>query len=1008
MSLPFSINPSAIPMVRTRKALMILDLQNDLVSPDGLLHVNEPEGYVNRIADLAKAFRDSGAGDVIWVRSEFEHHRPLTEDGDQIITTDTVMREKKSGPSRGRQPRSSEHDSAVMENDPEAFLSTGTDKQPTSCCQKGTQGADFAPEIKAAIVTGRDMIVTKTHYSAFAAGQQQLVQMLRGRFVTQIYACGALTNISIYATALGAAQHGYDVTLVEDCCGFRNTMRHLNAVRQLDKLTGCGVISSENLLEQLQPPPAPQLSTGLSPAISKISLDRGASGIRAGRGGGSGPSVGVPELGARAPEAPKPHQPPQVQESPAPSQPKAGCQNPFEPIGLIEADSDPSSSERESGSASGIKRSEWGSSKGPASSSISSLSPSLNIGIPSAQAEHPSNVIRVPKRVHRRPSDRKRPVSPPIDVSAEKLDTTPEVADSVPKLTVSSPAPPLVPEKPDSADGMANPELTTAVGERLCEGDTHVITNVLPPSLATDAFERLLEEVSWASMSHMGGEVPRRIAVQGDVSDDGSMPVYRHPADESPPLLPFSPTVLQIKTEIEKHLGHSLNHVLIQHYRTGNDYISEHSDKTLDITPGSFIANVSLGAERTMILRTKRPPKEKHAGADQEEPSTASTTEPTTTTTAAAASKESPTGADTSANTVTRQTHRAPLPHNSLLRMGLRTNTRWLHAIRQDKRADRDRTAPELAYGAARISLTFRRIGTFIDASQALIWGQGATSKTRDGAKEVLNGQTEEAVRLLKAFGAENNKSEFDWDEWYGAGFDVLHMGTPKRFFPSSSTTRSGAAVGNLRVALALAELGVSCAKGSVEGEVRWEDNDPGRGAVVEGDGTVLRYLDAAYGAGRRYDQMLPGEVARRFGRLQKGLDLFGKWEAAAKDAGLDIKSEGVKATEGQVTDVAKVLKRELADWEIWATEAASTTSTSATSTTVPTTAATSEASTPSTFYIASTNHPSPADFAVWPVLDEMVGVCGQDLLGENLRRYYNAFKGRSSVSKALGQLKKE
>lgn len=1022
---------------------MILDLQNDLVSPDGPLHVTEPEGYINRIADLAKAFRDSGAGDVIWMRTEFERHRPLAEDNDQIITTDTVMRDKKSGPSRGRQPKSSEHDSAAMENDPEAFLSTGTDKQSTQCCQKGTQGAGFTPEIKAVIMPARDIVFTKTHYSAFAAGQQQLVQMLRGRFVTQIYACGALTNISIYATALGAAQHGYDVTLVEDCCGFRNSMRHLNAVRQLDRLTGCGVISSENLLEQLQPPPAPQLSTGLSPVLSKISLDRGASGIRPGRGSGlsgSGPSVGVGELGGpRAPEAPEalsasapdppvtaphapadeatspqqsrakrrlvaqPHQPPQEQESPAPSKRKAGGQNPFEPVGLIEADSDPSSSERESkhgaeqkqqegqGSASAIQRSGWESSKGPALSSIS-LSPSLNIGERSAQAEHPSNVIRVPRRVQRRPSDRKRPVSPPIDPPAQNLEATPEAPASVPvpELAVSSPAPPLIPEKPDPIDGMANPESTAAVGEPLCEGDTHVITNVLPPSLSTDAFERLLEEVSWASMSHMGGEVPRRIAVQGDVADDGSMPVYRHPADESPPLLPFSPTVLQIKTEIEKHLGHPLNHVLIQHYRTGNDYISEHSDKTLDITPGSFIANVSLGAERTMILRTKRPPKEKHAAADQEESSTTTTAETTTTTPV----KEPPIGIDTSANNVPRQTHRAPLPHNSLLRMGLRTNTRWLHAIRQDKRADRDKTAPELAHGAARISLTFRRIGTFIDASQTLIWGQGATSKTRDGAKEVLNGQTEEAVRLLKAFGAENNKSEFDWEEWYGAGFDVLHMGTPKRFFPSSSSTRSGVAVGNLRVALALAELGVSCAKGSVEGEVRWEDNDPGREAVVEGDGTVLRFLDAAYGAGRRYDQMLPGEVAKRFGRLQRGLDLFGKWEAAAKDAGLDIKVEGLKATEGEVRVIAKVLKKELADWGAWAAEAAS--------------AATPEAPIPSTFYIASTNQPSPADFAVWPVLAEMVEVCGEDLLGKNLRQYYNGFKGRSSVAKALGQLKKE
>jgi alkylated DNA repair dioxygenase AlkB len=42
--------------------------------------------------------------------------------------------------------------------------------------------------------------------------------------------------------------------------------------------------------------------------------------------------------------------------------------------------------------------------------------------------------------------------------------------------------------------------------------------------------------------------------------------------------------------------------VLIQLYRTGADYISEHSDKTIDVVRGSRIVNVSLGARRTMTL----------------------------------------------------------------------------------------------------------------------------------------------------------------------------------------------------------------------------------------------------------------------------------------------------------------------------------------------------------------------------------------------------------------------
>ncbi|KAK3305169.1 uncharacterized protein B0T15DRAFT_502318 [Chaetomium strumarium] len=975
MPSPFPFNPSMIPTVPTRKALLILDLQNDFVSPDGPLYATEPEDFVNRTLDLAKAFRDSGAGDVIWVRSEFESHCSLLEGGDQIITAETMLRPQKMAPSRGRQPTSTAHDSAAMEADEEAFLSTGADGEKQPCVRKGTRGAEFAPEVKAAIDTGRDIVFTKTRYSAFASGQQQLVQLLRRRFVTKMYLCGALTNISIYATALGAGQHGYEATLLDDCCGFRNTMRHLNAVRQLVDLTGCEVISSETLLEQLSPGHAPQKqSTGLSPSISKITLDLGSS--------GSPERPPAPASRPTTPKAPSPQPDRAERESTTPpvpgsssrGSPTVGATRPSKDSGSRDADSDTSSSESESTRDPERKSGEAQRSESPAkaesSKSESSKGPIPTPEAGSTEAEKPRVVNRVARRV-------KRP-SPDKNSEATKEGTTPAhdaEQKRLPRDMAAQPAP--------------------VSSEPLCEGDTTIITNVLSPALAADAFERLLEEVSWAGMSHMGGEVPRRIAVQGAIADDGSMPVYRHPADESPPLLPFSPTVLLIKDEIEKHLGHPLNHVLIQHYRTGNDYISEHSDKTLDIVRGSFIANVSLGAERTMVFRTKRPPKDKE-------------------------SKSSPTNDAKPAATAAappdpkRQTVRAALPHNSLCRMGLQTNARWLHAIRQDKRLDREKTAAELAYSGARISLTFRQIGTFIDASQSRIWGQGATSKTRERARPVVNGQTEQAVRLLQAFGAENNRcfveGSDDWNDVYGQGFDVLHMGTPKRFFAAARDC-----LGNLCVALALAELGLGAAKGSVEaGEGRFEDNDPGR-TVVHGCGSVLRYLDAVYGPGRRCDHMLPGEVARRVVRLQRGLELLPRWRRALEEAGLllvlpsggdrdDDDDDDGKASAEQTKIVAGLLSKELAEWEGFAKEAAVTTTAaaSAISTYPQDPGSSTQTSADGAFYIAGGNQPSPADFAVWPVLHDMVRVCGEKLLGEHLGRYYAAFKKRSAAAKAL------
>lgn len=61
-----------------------------------------------------------------------------------------------------------------------------------------------------------------------------------------------------------------------------------------------------------------------------------------------------------------------------------------------------------------------------------------------------------------------------------------------------------------------------------------------------------------------------------------------------------------MRREAEKCVGHDLNHVLVQLYGNGQDYIKEHSDKTLEIAPQSTIVVISFGAQRTMRLRTKR------------------------------------------------------------------------------------------------------------------------------------------------------------------------------------------------------------------------------------------------------------------------------------------------------------------------------------------------------------------------------------------------------------------
>jgi alkylated DNA repair dioxygenase AlkB/glutathione S-transferase len=538
-------------------------------------------------------------------------------------------------------------------------------------------------------------------------------------------------------------------------------------------------------------------------------------------------------------------------------------------------------------------------------------------------------------------------------------------------------------EDEDGDHSYTNINPTTS--EPLCEGDTTIISNLLPPSLAASAFEQLKAEVAWERMSHQGGEVPRLVAVQGEVDDEGNRPAYRHPADESPPLLPFSPTVLKIKGEVEKQVGHPLNHVLIQFYRDGNDYISEHSDKTLDIVRGSFIANVSLGAERTMVFRTKRldkDPSRKHGNI------TASP-KPEGDTAGGTHENSSETPAEESSK---RRIERARLPHNSLCRMGLATNMRWLHAIRQDKRLDREKTSAETAYSGARISLTFRRIGTFLDATQSCIWGQGAVSKARAEARPVINGQTAEAVRLLQAFGTENHSSDFDWDRYYGSGFDVLHINSAPRLFSSAD------AVVNMRVAMMLADLGVSYAKGSTGGaaaevgsgndndnnaSIKFVDNDPAK-STVEGQLAIMLYLDAVYGGSKRNEPPVSQpELARRYTRLQAALGLLDIWRAFLKAlAARGPSNEG--SAPPSSWDALMALRRELAVWDEYAREAAA-------------------ASAPPG-YIAGGERASVADFALWPVLhDMMITQVGVLHHCQHLMEYYSRLKKGKAGAKVLG-----
>lgn len=305
-------------------------------------------------------------------------------------------------------------------------------------------------------------------------------------------------------------------------------------------------------------------------------------------------------------------------------------------------------------------------------------------------------------------------------------------------------------------------------------GDSYLLLNVLPPDLAEQAFHSLDSEINWNTMNHKGSEVPRLISIQGDVDENGNQPLYRHPADEQPVMVHWTPFSHLCRDLISQRIRQTLNHALIQKYRSGKDNIGEHSDKTLDISLNSSVVNLSIGASRVMILK----PKSDYSNCDFVSPEM---------TLPSKIERPNHLSCGSSGNEKERIYHKITLPHNSVFVLGWKTNRDFLHSIRQDKRLATQKRSDELLNNETRISLTFREISTFINSNTGEISGQGALKRDRwnevNGNESEVSevrevSEAEQSVRMLNSFSRENRLSSegFNWEEEYGCGFSIVNF----------------------------------------------------------------------------------------------------------------------------------------------------------------------------------------------------------------------------------------
>ncbi|MCJ1404765.1 hypothetical protein MMC11_007991 [Xylographa trunciseda] len=890
-----------LPTFDTRRALVVLNLQNSSFDSWDDFAVCEPRDFVEKIKQVIPVFRR--AGEIVWVRTEFDDGEsaaasPVSTNDTNIANVDDsklppdtlatadydraqvrgIMTRATYHPTRrakavmrhaSAKTRSDQRDEQLdifvndEEDDADAYLSKPRKGQPPRLFAPGTPGAALTDDIFPYVDMGKDMIIVKNHYSAFDA--TPLLLSLRMKLVTHLYLCGLLSNVSIYATAADAVRHGFEVTVVEDCMGYRSEAKHLDAMRQMADMLGVSGIDTDEIINEFggREPPDAELPMFFGPGMD---------GIRSS-------SLLTEGFDPRKPSA-------------------------------VQSDANKSK----------VKQYRLKGDKGTTAA----------------------------------------PIAHSIEANEQQ---------SVPSPGQSSPQESYLHcnKIPASQDEQAtsSPRLTPTMGDSFGEGDSKIIMNALSAKLCKEAFALLKNEVQWQAMNHRGGEVPRKVAVQGEVGQDGSKPIYRHPADESPPLLPFSSTVQKIREEVQKILKQPLNHALIQLYRDGQDNISEHSDKTLDIVRDSSIVSLSLGAQRTMALRTKRDRHSKNGGTTPG----------------------------------VRQLQRIPLPHNSIFVLGSQTNRRWLHGIRPDKRDAREKSEEEKASNGERISITFRNIATFTDKHNRKIWGQGAVSKYNITAGAVSTNNSTEMDAMIEAFGKENQQSDFNWEAEYGEGFNAINLVSDV-----AQVYLCQDRIANLRVLLSLLDRDVrfEVSRTMLPEGLRiapdielqrndrptFRDNDEGSSEVV-GCLAILFYLDKFYpmipsvSVTSRQLHRLNSQVFSRVTQANEILflwqELQGSLPTASTRSSHSLRRRHSNTPGKREKSPVEEFEGELEIWEEYAEE---------------------------TDYVGGDFY-AIVDCAFWPVLHDIVQHWDEwsEQKYPDLAAYYKKVKGMKSVQQALAQI---
>jgi alkylated DNA repair dioxygenase AlkB len=221
--------------------------------------------------------------------------------------------------------------------------------------------------------------------------------------------------------------------------------------------------------------------------------------------------------------------------------------------------------------------------------------------------------------------------------------------------------------------------------------DALICHDFLSSAEADRVIENLESEAAWnplVSFSHSGTAKGRVGSFQGvPLEASGAVPYLRCPSIAKQEILPLTPTVDAIRRRIaEVCEGVEVNIAKIQKYENGRSNIPPHADKIIDLAVGVPIYNARFGSTRIVLLMNK---------LDQ------------------------------------NRTIAVPMPHNSLLVLGPRTNDEWTHSVPAAEAAERDATG-------ASYSVIFRQSVTFMLPGTDFLFGERTRFKTIEALQAAI------------------------------------------------------------------------------------------------------------------------------------------------------------------------------------------------------------------------------------------------------------------------------